>query len=159
IEDAFINRIANTIAHEIGHDLGSIHLRSSAQKYANGSLMGSGEGNGPAGKTKFAGPLKFGFALAPIVKFAMGLPVKPGKFEATYLYYKTFIKFETGTFHDVDDGQQDVDDGQDEGELALGAPRLVALAGPLQAGDAPPDHVAHLDLGLAVADGPGGNMA
>ena len=85
-EAAFANAFANTLAHEIGHVLGAIHLRTREEEAIAGGVMGFFDTSGNL--------LSFSDSLAPIVKFALGLPVALQEFTTVYDYYNSVIDLE-----------------------------------------------------------------
>ena len=134
----------NIIAHETGHDLGAIHLRSAAASYIAGGTMGTG------GST--FSPSTFSNNLAPLVKFALGLPVTLAESQTVWNYYKSMIVREIYRFNNnllPSDGNV---------LLGLDAPFLVVFDGAVAVGNPLPSLVLQTDLGPTLVDGAGGRL-
>ncbi|MHB8520202.1 MAG: Ig-like domain-containing protein, partial [Limisphaerales bacterium] len=141
----FTTLLANAISHEVGHDLGAIHLRDNANNYVvgNGDVMGSG-GSDKAALHTFV-------TFAPLVKFALGLPVTHADFQAIWDYYKTYEPLETYRHNTALPSPGDT--GTD---LVVNVPILSLYDGPLVRGGSVPNPVASHDFGSTIADGLGG---
>jgi hypothetical protein len=137
------SHIASIIAHEVGHDLGAIHLRDKLHDYIKGDVMGSEgvrDGQLPTFKP-----------LLPVIQFGLGLPVTTNAFRSIFKHYQNFLCYEKYPFSAFSGPGHGADD------LALNAPALAVLSEMPTLDSDVPDEIEQMDLGIALADGPGGD--
>lgn len=140
--------LGNAVAHEVGHDLGAIHFRSSSAGYIAGDVMGT-DGTSSAAVVTFQ-------KLAPIVKFALGVPVSLQETRSIFKYYDAMMSLEDYRFNSA--GYRsggNVRHGNGDEDTRIDGAVLRMLSSPIEAGQNLPTEVTQLDLGSVIADGTG----
>ncbi len=140
--------LGNAVTHEVGHDLGAIHFRSSSSGYIVGDVMGS-DGSSSGAVVTFQ-------KLAPIVKFALGVPVNLQETRSIFKYYDAMMPLEKYRFNSA--GYRsggNVRHGNGDEDTRIDGSVLRLISSPIEVGKSMPTEVTQIDLGAVIADGAG----